>query len=163
VLWQGGAKRRQLRLIVIAPIPYIRAGRRNYRYPAYLLCTDTEGNIEELMQSYFDRLPIEYNHRDEKSVIGVGQAQLRNEYSVSKQPALHVAAYSALLLASVIAYQDKHHPDFGQIPYWRSYPKRNTCRALVGNLRKSLLEEPEKIIELGLTPPIIAAILSKAA
>ena len=163
VLWQGRAKRRSLRLIVIAPIPYIRAGRRNYRYPAYLLCTDTESDLQELMQSYFDRLPIEYNHRDEKSIVGVGQAQVRNEYSVWKQPALHVAAYSALLLASVIAYQDKHHRDLGEIPYWRSYPKRNTCRALVGNLRKNLLEEPAKIVELGLTPPIIAAILSKAA
>lgn len=163
VLWQGGAKRRNLRLIIIAPIPYIRAGRRNYRYPAYLLCTDTEGDLQELMQNYFDRLPIEYNHRDEKSIVGVGQAQVRNEYSVWKQPALQVAAYSALLLASVIAYQDKHHADFGETPYWRPCPKRNTCRALVGNLRKSLLEEPTKIVELGLTPPIIAAILSKAA
>ena len=163
ILWQGGAKRRNLRLIVIAPLPYIRAGRRNYRYPAYLLCTDTEGDLQELMQSYFDRLPIEYNHRDEKSIVGVGQAQVRNEYSVWKQPALQVAAYSALLLASVMAYQDKHHADFGETPYWRRPPKRNTCRALVGNLRQSLLEEPAKIVELGLTPPIIAAILSKAA
>lgn len=88
---------------------------------------------------------------------------LRNQYSVWKQPALQVAAYSALLLASVMAYQDKHHADFGETPHWRPHPKRNTCRALVGNLRKCLLEEPSKIIELGLTPPIIAAILSKAA
>jgi hypothetical protein len=163
VLWQGGTRRKNLRLIVIAPIPYIRAGKRNYRYPAYLLCTDINGDLEEIIQAYFDRFSIEYNHREEKSVIGVGQAQVRNENSVSKQPALHVAAYSALLLASVMAYQDKYHADFGEIPYWRPYPKRNTCRSLVGNLRKSLLEQPEKIVELELTTSIIMAILSKSA
>jgi hypothetical protein len=41
--------------------------------------------------------------------------------------------------------------------------KRNTTRALIGLLRKNLLDNPEKIVELGLTPPIIAAILSKVA
>jgi hypothetical protein len=60
-------------------------------------------------------------------------------------------------------YKDQHHEDFGQIPSWRQIPKRNTCRALVGLLRKELLEHPEKIVELGLTPPIISAILCKAA
>jgi hypothetical protein len=163
VLWQNGAKRKKLRLIVIAPLPYIRGGKRNYREPAFLLSTDKEGPIELLIQVYLDRLQIEYNHRDEKSILGVGEAQVRNEKSVAKQPALHVAAYSALLLANLMVYKDCYHEDFGVIPSWREMPKRNTCRALVGLLRKSLLEQPEKIIEMGLTPPIIAAILCKAA
>lgn len=163
VLWQTGAKRKKLRCIILAPLPYIRGGKRNYREPAFLLSTDREGPVELLIQVYLDRLQIEYNHRDEKSILGVGEAQVRNEKSVAKQPALHVAAYSALLLANLITYKDQYHEDFGPIPSWRRFPKRNTCRALVGLLRKELLEEPEKIVELGLTPPIIAAILCKVA
>lgn len=163
VLWQTGGKRKELRAIILAPLPYVRGGKRNYREPAFLLTTDIEGPIELLIQSYFDRLQIEYNHRDEKSILGVGEAQVRNENSVKKQPALHVASYSALLLANLIVYKDQYHEDFGTIPYWRQIPKRNTCRALIGLLRTSLLKEPEKIVELGLTPPIIAAILRKVA
>src|SRR5829696_5040359 len=163
VLWQNGAKRKKLRCIIIASVPYIRGGKRNYREPAFLLTTDRAASIELLIQSYLDRIQIEYNHRDEKSILGVGQAQVRNEKSVARQPALHVAAYSTLLLANLMVYKDQYHKDFGSIPSWRELPKRNTCRALVGLLRKELLEEPEKIVELGLTPPIIAAILRKAA
>lgn len=163
VFWQNGAKRRKLRAFVIAPLPYVRGGKRNYREPAFLLTTDTKGPIGFLIQAYFDRLQIEYNFRDEKNVLGVGEAQVRNENSVAKQPALHVAAYSALLVANLMTYKDQHHEDFGQPPSWRPIPKRNTCRALVGLLRKQLLEYPEEIVELGLTPPIISAILCKAA
>lgn len=163
VLWQNGARRKPLRTIVIAPIPYVRGGKRNYRDPAFLLCTDLDCSIEKIIQYYLDHFQIEYNHKDEKSILGVGEAQVRNERSVYKQPALHVASYSALLLANIMVYQDQHHIDFGQEPFWRRIPKRNTTRALIGLLRKNLLERPEKIIEIGLTPPIIAVILSKVA
>ena len=163
VLWQRGCQRKQLRLIVLAPLPYVRGGRRNYRQPAYLLCTDTNGPIGKLIQAYFDRIQIEYNHRDEKSIIGVGQAQVRNEQSVAKQPGLCVAAYSALLLANIIVYKDQPHEDFGQESKWRPKPKRNSCRRLIGLLRKTLIEEPQKIVELKMTPIDIATILSKAA
>jgi len=163
VLWQNGSKRRPLRAIVIAPIPYVRGGKRNYREPAFLLCTDPVCAIEKIIQYYLDHFQIEYNHRDEKSILGVGQAQVRNERSVYKQPALHVASYSALLLANIMVYKDQHHRDFGPQPCWRKDPKRNTTRALIGLLRKNLLETPERIVEIGLTPPIIAVILSKVA
>lgn len=163
VLWQSGTKRKLLRLIVIAPLPYVRGGKRNYRQPAYLLTTDLEGQIDLLIQAYLDRVQIEYNHRDEKSILGVGQAQVRNEQSVNRQPALCVAAYSALLLASILCYGDKPNSDFGNEPVWRPEPKRISCRALVGQLRIELLKHPQKIIDLELSPEIIVAILSKVA
>ena len=153
----------QLRLIVIAPLPYVRGGKRNYRQPAYLLTTDLEGQTDLLIQAYLDRVQIEYNHRDEKSILGVGQAQVRNKQSVNRQPALSVAAYSALLLASILCYGDKPHSDFGEEPAWRPKPKRISCRALVGQLRIELLRHPQKIIDLELSPEIIVAILSKVA
>ena len=141
----------------------MRGGRRNYRDPAYLLATDLTVEVGILIQAYLDRWQIEYNHRDEKSILGVGEAQVWNENSVEKQPALHVAAYSALLWANQIAYGDKEHEDFGVRPSWRKKPKRNTCRALVGVLRATLLESPDQLEEMGMTIPIISAILRQAA
>jgi len=98
VYWQGGARRRLLRLFVVAPTPYRKrkSGRFYYRQPAYLLTTDLKGPAHTLLQVYFDRWQIEVNHREEKDTLGVGQAQLWNEVSVPKQPVLAVAAYSAL-------------------------------------------------------------------
>ncbi len=163
VLWQHGTKRKPLRLIVLAPLPYVRGGKRNYRDPAYLLTTDLAVEVKILIQAYLDRWQIEYNHRDEKSILGVGEAQVWNEISVEKQPALHVAAYSALLWANQLAYGDKEHEDFGIRPAWRKKPKRNTCRALVGLLRATLMEQPDQLEEMGITIPIISAILRQAA
>jgi len=163
VLWQYGTKRQFLRLIVLAPLPYIRGGRRNYRNAAYLLTTNKTVDEKILIQAYLDRWQIEYNHRDEKSILGVGEAQVWNENSVERQPAFHVAAYSALLLANQIAYGDQEHVDFGIRPGWRKKPKRNTCRALVGLLRATLIENPSGLEEMGMTIPIISAILRQAA
>ena len=103
VLWQGGAKRRSLRLFVIAPTPYRKrqSSRLYYRDPAYLLTSVPHGAARALLQIYLDRWQIEVNHREEKDTLGIGQAQLWNLISVPKQPAFAVAAYSALLLASL--------------------------------------------------------------
>jgi len=161
VLWKSGTKRKLLKLIVIAPQPYRKAGKKCYRQPAFLLSTDQELDTLKIIQAYFDRLQIEYNHRDEKSILGVGQAQLRNEKSVEKQPALHVAAYSALLLASLEAYQDE--PILVDDPPWRRPGRRITLRALKGQLRKSIIESPQIWEECGLTVPILAEIFKKAA
>lgn len=163
ILWQGGAKRKPLKLVVISPLPYVQGGRKNYREPAYLLSTDPEAETELLIQAYLDRVQIEFNHREEKSILGVGEAQVRNEHSVDHQPGLCVAAYSALLLASIQIYGDKPHPDLREEVAWRPKPKHNSCRRLAGAMRADLLEHPEAIIELGMTPPIITAILRKAA
>jgi hypothetical protein len=163
VLWQYGTKGKPLRLIVLAPLPYVRGGKRNYRAPAYLLTTNFQVDTITLIQAYLDRWQIEYNHRDEKSILGVGEAQVWNENSVEKQPAFHVAAYSALLVANQLAYGDQEHEDFGKRPLWRKKPKRNTCRALVGVLRATLLENPDELEEMGMTIPIISAILRQAA
>ncbi len=163
VLWQNGTKRKPLRLIVLAPLPYVKGGKRNYRDPAYILTTSLDAPIEVLIQAYLDRWQIEYNHRDEKSILGVGEAQVWNENSVVSQPAFHVAVYSALLLANVIVYKDKNHSDFGPKPKWRKNPKRNTCRALVGLLRATLLEHPEELESKGIAIPQISEILRQAA
>jgi hypothetical protein len=81
VYWEGGAKRRPLRLIVVAPTAYrkSKSKRLYYREPAYLLTSDLTSSVKQLLQIYFDRWQIEVNHREEKDTLGVGQAQLWNE------------------------------------------------------------------------------------
>ena len=140
----------------------MRGGKKNYRDPAYLLVKDVEAPIEVLIQGYLDRVQIEYNHRDEKSILGVGEAQVWNEEAVKKQPAFHVAAYSALLMAKIIVYKDQKHSDFGEKPKCRPEPKRNTCRALVGLLRETLLTHREFVKEMGIKIADIGTIFRQA-
>lgn len=163
VFWRNGAKRKPLRVIVLAATPYIRGGKRNYRNPAYLLVTDNEAPAKVLVQAYLNRWQMEYCHRDAKSIVGVGQAQVWNQNSVIKQPAFHVATYSALILAGVIAYRDRPHPDFGERPGWRKTPRRLTIRALVGMLRGYLEDNPDCLKEYNIKVERAGAALRQAA
>jgi len=145
VYWQGGARRRKLRLLVVAPTPYRKrkSGRMYYRQPAYLLTTDLKGHAHTLLQIYFDRWQIEVNHREEKDTIGVGQAQLWNIVSVPKQPVLAVASYSALLLASLLAFGADRGTAYAPLPRWRRNARRPSCLDLITLLRKEMAEHPE--------------------
>ena len=91
-----------MQLVVVAPLGY--RLRKNskllYRKPAYLICTDSQLAIEALLQAYLWRWDIEVNFRDEKTLLGVGQAQVRHPVSAQSVPALAVAAYALLLLAA---------------------------------------------------------------
>lgn len=163
VLWQRVTKLLRLRLIVIAPIPYEHGGRKSYREPGYLLTTDLITPVEELIQIYLDRLQIEYNFRDEKSAVGVGEAQVRNEKSVSKEPAFTVAVYSALLMASILAYGDGYNKERNLLPKWRHEPKRPSCRMLMKELSDELRDDPTKVIKLNLSEEMIRGIMRKIA
>ena len=138
--WQGGARKRTLRLLVVAPTPYRKrkSGRLYYRQPAYLLTTDLKGHAHTLLQIYFDRWQIEVNHREEKNTLGVGQAQLWNYSSVPKQPVLAVASYSALLLASLLAFGPERGSAYAELPQWRRNARRPSCLDLITLLRKEI-------------------------
>ncbi len=140
VYWQRGAKQRPLRLFVIAPTPYRKnQGKRlYYRNPAYLFTTDLKCSPRQLLQIYFDRWQIEVNHREEKDTLGVGQAQLWNATSVPKQPVLAVAAYSALLLASLQAFGPQRGTAYTELPKWRRNTRRPSCLDLITLLRKEV-------------------------
>jgi len=151
VYWQGGAGQRPLRLIVVAPIPYRAPGRKRnyYRDPAYLLSTDLQGTARELLQPYFDRWQIEVNHREEKDTLGVGQAQVRSVQSVPRQPAFIVAAYSALLLAGLLAFGPTRTDAYTDLPKWRRKADRPSCLDLVTLLRKEMTENKALLEPLG--------------
>jgi len=154
LFWQGGARKRNLRLLVVAPTPYRKrkSGRMYYRQPAYLLTTDLKGHAHTLLQIYFDRWQIEVNHREEKDTLGIGQAQLWNFSSVPKQPVLAAASYSALLLASLLAFGAERGSEYAPLPRWRRKAKRPSCLDLVTLLRKEMAEHPELLTPYGLNP-----------
>ena len=152
VYWQGGAKQRPLRLMVIAPTPYRKARSKKmyYRNPAYLLTTDLHCAVKPLLQIYFDRWQIEVNHREEKDTLGIGQAQLWNVTAVPKQPVLAVAAYSALLLAALKAFGAERGPAYAALPKWRRNARRPSCLDLITLLRQEIAQQPPVLASLGL-------------
>ena len=152
IYWQRGAGKLALRLVVIAPTPYRKSKSRRlyYRDPAYLLTTDLSSSLKQLLQIYFDRWQIEVNHREEKDTLGVGQAQLWNVRSVPKQPVLAVAAYSALLLASLQAFGAERGNAYTELPKWRRKARRPSCLDLITLLRKEMTQQSQLIAPLGL-------------
>ena len=165
VYWQGGARKRPLRLLVVRPTRYQKthSSRYYYRRPAYLLTTVINDSVPQLLQIYFDRWQIEVNHREEKDTLGVGQAQLRNVTSVPKQPAFAVASYSALLLASLQAFGAERGQAYAALPKWRRRARRPSALDLVTLLRKEMTEHPEMVAEFDLHPTNRALTAAAAA
>ena len=83
---------------------------------------------------------IEVNHRDEKSLLGVGQAQVRSALSVPRQPALVVAAYSLLLLAALQAFGPTRTSDYLPLPQWRKPAARPSLLDILALLRQQINE-----------------------
>lgn len=131
-----------LRLVVIEPVPYRnnKNSKLERREPAFLICTDPDLPLQELLQDYLWRCDIEVNFRDEKTILGVGQAQVRSEASNQHAPALAVAAYALLLLASVKTYGSQGRPDTFKSPRWykRKSDQRATTNQLINQLRFEL-------------------------
>jgi hypothetical protein len=89
------------------------------------------------------------NHREEKDTLGVGEAQLWNVTSVPKQPVLAVAAYSALLLASIRAFGAARGSAYAELPKWRRRARRPSCLDLIALLRKEMAQQPEILAPRG--------------
>jgi hypothetical protein len=140
-LWKKAGMDRPVRIMVVAPVGYrLRRGSKLlYRQPALLLCTDVQMPDAELLQYYLWRWGVEVNHRDEKQIIGVGQAQVTNEQSAQRQPALAVFSYATLLLAAadtwgVDAIEGPLPP-----PKWRAKSSgRLTTQQMVQELRNEV-------------------------
>ncbi len=98
ICWQ----KHNLQLVVIRPLGYrlTKTSKILYREPAYLICTDNNLSIEKLLQDYLWRWEIEVNFREEKTLLGCGQAQVRNPESAESVPAFISAIYALLHLAA---------------------------------------------------------------
>jgi hypothetical protein len=80
---------------------------------------------------------VELNFRDEKTVLGVGEAQVRTKAAVENVPAFVVASYAYLLLAGT--EENKAEPALPQ-PKWRADDpqERSTTARMIGMFRSQL-------------------------
>lgn len=143
VRWRVAGRHKHLRLLVLAPTPYRVSpnGRQDYRQESFLLSDDLDSPVEVLIQAYLDRYQIEFNHRDAKTVLGVGEAQVWGDKSTPRVPEFIVAAYSALLLAGLAAYGPQRGDVYRELPKWRRKAKRPSCQDLVTLLRQQIAQE----------------------
>ncbi len=139
--WNISGEKAVVQVVVIAPLRYKKrkSGRWLYTKPAYLVCTDADIPIEQLIQAYFWRWGIEVNFKEEKQLFGAGQAQVRNEASVSAAPAVCIATYAALLLAGIRTYGFHSKPPSISPPKW--YLRKKKSRVTSSDLIKQVHQE----------------------
>jgi hypothetical protein len=138
IMWRTAGAQQILQLIIIAPLAYRprQGSRLLYRDPAYLICTDPELDPRQIIEAYFQRWDIEVNFRDEKTLLGVGQAQVRAAASVESAPAFAVAAYALLLVSAQRAFGDSQDGLLPQ-PKWAASSKgpRTSTQQMIHQLR----------------------------
>jgi hypothetical protein len=141
LFWSKAGADKPLLVVIIKPVGYrLRKGSKLlYREPAFLICTDPNLDLKTLVQAYIYRWEIEVNHHDEKSIIGVAQAQTRNPQAVDRQPQFQVASYSLLLLSSILAHGFERTEDYLPLPKWRNKSPRPSASDLINLLRQQLL------------------------
>jgi hypothetical protein len=139
LLWRTAGLHHTLQLVVIAPLGYrLRQNSKLlYRQPAFLICTDPTMDLRAVVQGYIQRWDIEVNFREEKTLLGVGEAQVRNADSVEAVPALQVASYAMLLLATLRTVPDSATQDLLPRPKWAAStaPSRFSTQRAINQLR----------------------------
>jgi len=141
IKWRAAGAAHNLQLVVIRPLGYrlTKKSKMLYRKPAYLICTDTQLDIERLLQAYIWRWEIEVNFREEKSLLGCGQAQVINPDSAVSVPAFVAAMYAFLHIAK---FRSLKTPNPKTLPRPKWYPKqknkRDTCGDLINDFRAQL-------------------------
>ena len=141
VRWRAAGGQHNLKLVVIAPLNYwvCPSGKYLYRKPVYLICTDPDAAVATIVQRYIYRWDIEVNFRDEKTLLGAGEAQVRNQNSVHAVPATAVAAYALLLVAATrIASSGSPLFDLPRPKWQRRQPHRPTTQRLLQQTRFEL-------------------------
>lgn len=132
IRWRKAGKQ-NLQLMVIRPLSYrlTKNSKLLYRKPAYLICTDPQMDTAILLQAYLWRWGIEVNFREEKTILGCGQAQVRTRTAVEKVPAFITAIYAMLKLA---AHQIANLPTNKQLPRSKWYPKKEITKNTTGDI-----------------------------
>jgi hypothetical protein len=128
VRWRK-AGNKDLKLIIIRPVSYRKTlkSRLLYREPAYLICTEPELDLETLLQAYLWRWEIEVNFKDQKTILGCGQAQVRTKEACEKVPAFLTAVYAMLMLAA-----EKAKSQVLPRPKW--YKSEKSIRTTTGDI-----------------------------
>ncbi|MNL05773.1 hypothetical protein D3C87_1263860 [compost metagenome] len=113
-----------LLLVIIRPLAYrlTQKSRLRYRDPIYLVCSDPGLALPRLIQAYLWRWEVEVGFRDQKTLLGSGEAQVRSVESVGRVPALIAVVYAFLHLA--IAHTAKEQDLVSVLPRPRWRPKQ---------------------------------------
>lgn len=131
VRWRKSGNR-NLRLLIIRPVSY-RLSKKSkllYRDPAYLVSTDPDMDVAQQVQAYIRRWEIEVGFRDQKNLMGCGQAQIREKSAVEKVPAFVSACYAMMLLAAHQVEIKKPQ----NLPGAKWYPTIKKNRATTGDI-----------------------------
>lgn len=167
VYWPSAAGRRPLRLILIAQ-PHHKAKGTPNQAPCFddktyhLITTDLHRPAEQLIQAAFDRWQIEVVHREEKTVFGIGDAQVRNIQSVERHPAFAVACYSLLHLAALQLARSHQQPSL-PLPKWRKHQGRPSAQTLLNLLRTEIHRDPHALAQWGINTPVEQIVQAAAA
>ncbi|HPE40896.1 MAG TPA: transposase [Bacteroidales bacterium] len=137
VRWRSAGEDKNLTLMIIRPLGYrlTKNGVVNYRQPAYLICTDSTLDIQTILQAYVWRWEIEVNFREEKTLLGCGQAQVRNPNSITTVPLLIVAVYALLYLGN---YRTEKVKKTNNLPRAKWYKQKEESRTTTGDLLKNI-------------------------
>ncbi len=139
---QPAGGKRDVRLVVIRPLGYRpRAGSKVlYRKPPYLIVSDPNLSLEQIVRQYVWRWEIEVNCREQKTLLGVGQAQVRQPDAVERIPQFMTAVYALLVLPGASWSRQQGVDDALPRPHWRrrSQPQRLTTQRLISHLRAEL-------------------------
>lgn len=129
---------RDLTVIAVRPISYRprKGARLLYRDPAYLVCTEPHLSLQKILQAYVWRWDIEVAFHEEKSLLGLGEAQVRTPSAVPLVPAMVAACYGILHAAAAQAGVDVCGLP---LPKWRREPPpRPSTARLVNQVRAEL-------------------------
>jgi hypothetical protein len=136
--WRG-AGGRNMQLIVIKPIsstPHKKRRRLLFANPGYLLCSDPRLSARKAIEAYCWRWEIEVGFREQKTQMGMGQAQVRTKQAVTSVLQFTSFVYALLLLAA-------HKADIKTLPppKWRqskNQSRRTTINQLLSTARSEL-------------------------
>lgn len=140
--WRPAGGQRDLRLVVIRPLAYRprASSKLLYRKPAYLIVSDPSLDLEQIVRQYVWRWEIEVNFREQKTLLGMGQAQVRHADAVERVPQFMTAVYALLLLAGACWSRQQGVDEALPRPHWqrRAQPQRITTQRLIAHLRAEL-------------------------
>ena len=139
--WRTAGQAHDLQLVIIRPLGYrlTKTSRMLYRQPAYLICTDCKLDLDKLLQAYLWRWEIEVNFRDEKTVLGCGQAQVRTETAVKNLPAFMIAMYAFVQLAAHQIYTQRNESILPRPKWYPAKPGQRITSSEIVNLFRSQL------------------------
>lgn len=143
LMWRTAGADKILRLVIIAPLAYrlTKKSKLLYRKPSYLISTDPTLPIQKILQYYIWRWDIEVNFKDQKTTLGIGNAQVRHSKSVEQLPQFMTATYAMLQLAAWKKFMSGNkHEDVIKKPKWQKTNKvvRHSTQSFISRLRAEL-------------------------